>query len=190
MIALCLLLTACGGAGESAAETLREPYETMSGCAMEAAVTWAQEGLAWEAALRCDYVPDGESTIEVLAPETIAGVRAVLDGADGSLEFEGQVLNAGRLSAEELSPAACLPQLMSALREGWLLEENEETWNEIPCLRLCLDQTGAQDGKILSTLWLRLDDGTPLRGEIAVEGEIILTADFTSFSFCDTLEPS
>ena len=48
----------------------------------------------------------------------------------------------------------------------------------------------AEDGKIVSTLWLRQDDGTPLRGEIAVEGEIILTADFTDFSFYDTLEPS
>ena len=31
-------------------------------------------------------------------------------------------------------------------------------------------------------------DGTPLRGEIAVDGEIILTADFTSFSFYDTIQ--
>ena len=37
-------------------------------------------------------------------------------------------------------------------------------------------------------LWLRQEDGTPLRGEIAVDGEIILTADFTSFSFYDTIE--
>ena len=51
-----------------------------------------------------------------------------------------------------------------------------------------MDQTGEQNGKILSTLWLRQEDGTPLRGEIAVDGEIILTADFTSFSFYDTIE--
>ena len=43
------------------------------------------------------------------------------------------------------------------------------------------------DGKILSTLWLRQEDGTPVRGEIAVDGETILTADFTSFSFYDTM---
>ena len=56
------------------------------------------------------------------------------------------------------------------------------------CFRLTVDQTGEQNGKILSTLWLRQEDGTPLRGEIAVDGEIILTADFTSFSFYDTIE--
>ena len=186
-MALCLLPTACGGAGEDGTEALREPYREMAGCTMEAEVACGQAGLEWEAALRCDYVPGGESTVEVLAPETIAGVRARVSGEDLALDFAGEVLNAGRLSGEAVSPSACLPALMDALRDGWLLEENEEDWNGTPCLRLCLDQTGPGGGKLLSTLWLRQEDGTPLRGEIAVDGAQILTAEFTSFSFCDTL---
>ena len=188
MMALCLLLTGCGGPGETDAADLRDRYHDMTGCTMEAAVVCDQEGLEWEAALRCDYVPGGESTVEVLAPETIAGVKAVLDEDTWRLEYEGDCLNAGAVSQEEVSPAACLPRLMNALRNGWLLEENEETWNEVPCLRLTVDQSGTQDGKIVSTLWLRQDDGTPLRGEIAVDGEIFLTAEFTSFVFYDTIE--
>ena len=77
---------------------------------------------------------------------------------------------------------------MSALRDGWLLEENEETWNDVPCRRLMVDQSGTQNGKIVSTVWLRQEDGTPVRGEISVEGEIILTAEFTSFAFYDTID--
>ena len=87
-----------------------------------------------------------------------------------------------------MSPALCLPRLMSALREGWLLETNAEEWNEVPCVRLMLDQTGISGTKVVSTLWLRQDDGTPLRGEIAVNGENLLTAEFTSFQFCDTIK--
>ena len=79
-------------------------------------------------------------------------------------------------------------RLMNALRDGWLLEENQETWNEVPCLRVAVDQTGTRNGRIVSTVWLRQDGGTPLRGEVAVDGETILTADFTSFTFYDTLE--
>lgn len=82
---------------------------------------------------------------------------------------------------------ACLPQLMSALRDGWLLEENKEEWNGVPCLRITVDQSGVHDGKIISTIWLREDDGLPLRGEIGVDGENILTAEFTSFTFYDTI---
>jgi len=190
MMTLLLLLAACGGGGgdgETEAADLRDRYHDMTGCTMEAVVSCDQEGLAWEAELRCDYVPGGESAVEVLSPETIAGVKALLNDTDWRLEYQGESLNAGTLSGEEISPAACLPRLMSALRDGWLLEENEETWNDVPCLRLTVDQTGVKDGKLLSTLWLNLADGTPVRGEIAVDGEIILTADFTSFAFYDTM---
>lgn len=187
MMALCLLLAACGGTGEAETADLRDRYHDMAGCAMEATVICGQEGLEWEADLRCDYVPGGESTVEVLAPETIAGVKAVLDENTWRLEYESDCLNAGTVSREEISPAACLPRLMNALRDGWLLEENEETWGEVPCLRLAVDQSGTQDGKVVSTVWLRQDNGTPLRGEIAVDGEIFLTAEFTNFTFYDTI---
>lgn len=190
MTTLVLLLSACGGGTgkeEAEAANLRDRYHDMSGCTMEATVACDQEGLAWEAELRCDYVPDGECAVEVLTPEELAGVKAVLEEAEWRLEYAGDVLNAGFLSREEISPMTCLPRLMNALRDGWLLEENREEWNGVPCLRLAVDQSGAQDGKILSTLWLHLEDGTPLRGEIAVEGETILTADFTNFAFYDKM---
>nr|WP_326190633.1 hypothetical protein [uncultured Oscillibacter sp.] len=186
MMTLCLLLAGCGGEREDAAD-LRAPYRTMEGCSMEAVVTCTQEGQVWEASMKCDYTPEGESTVEVTAPETIAGVKAVITQEDWSLAYEDVCLNAGTLSEETVSPAVCLPRLMSALRDGWLLEENREDWNEVACQRLTLDQTGSGGGKIVSDIWLRQDTGTPVRGEMAVDGEIILTAEFTSFSFYDTI---
>ena len=193
MMTLCLLLVGCAGgtgAGEEAdAAALRAPYANMTGCEMEAEIVWSEGDQEWRAEVRCEYVPDGETTVEVLSPETIAGVRAVVTGEDLKLEYEDLCLGAGTLSSQQVSPMACLPRLMSALRDGWLLEENREDWNEIPCVRLTVDQSGTQDGKILSTLWMNTADGTPVRGEIAVDDEIILTADFTGFSFYDTMEP-
>lgn len=191
MITLCLLLVACGGSGGSEnqdAAELRGPYHDMTGCTMEAVVSWTQDDQLWEGTLRCDYVPGEPATVEMLAPESIAGVKAVLDKELLRLEYEELCLNAGPLSDQDISPMAALPRLMSALGDGWLLEENQETWDEIDCLRIAVDQSGQQDGKILSTIWLRLEDGTPLRGEIAVEDEIILTAEFTSFTFYDTID--
>ena len=185
MMTLCLLLAGCEGKEEAA--DLRLPYQEMSGCTMTASVTCDQEGAEWTAVLKCDYIPDGESRVEVLEPELIAGVAAVFSDSDWRLEYEDAVLNVGAVSSEELSPALCLPRLLSALKEGWLLEENDEAWGEVPCRRLSLDQTGENGGKILSTVWLRYDTGTPLRGEISVDGEIILTAEFTDFEFHDII---
>ena len=189
MILLLLLLTACGEAEKmDTGDRLREPFQSMTGCTMEAEISCAYENLLWTGQLHCDYVPDGECSVEVLAPQTIAGVRAALREDGWQLEYEDTVLAVHTLGESSLSPVTCLPRLIHALREGWLLEENEESWGEIPCLRLSVDESSGDGRKIVSTIWLRREDGAPLRGEIALDGEIILTAEFTAFAFYDKID--
>ena len=159
----------------------------MSGCEMTAEVTCDQSDLEWSAILQGTYVPSGESTVEVLEPLELAGVRAIIREDGWTLEYSDLCLDAGTLTDENVSPATALARVIYALREGWLLEENDEDWDGVPCTRLALEQTGASGGDIITTVWLRQTDGTPLRGEIAVDNETILTAEFTSFAFCDTM---
>ena len=115
------------------------------------------------------------------------GMSLVFSDTDWRLEYAGDVLPIGPVSREPLSPANCLPVLMKGLRDGWLLEENPEDWGGRSCYRITTDQSGTE-GKILTTVWVSQEDLTPLRGEISVDGEIILVAEFTSFSFYDTIE--
>ena len=186
MITACLLLAGCGeksGTDPSAAEAAREPYQTMESCSMEAEVCYGDADNEYSFTLSCTYVPDGESIVEVLSPEASAGIRARISGEELSLEYEDTCLPAGTLSTEVISPAASLVRLMAALRVGWLLEQNREKIDDVPCLRLSLDQTGDNGSKIVSTLWLREEDGLPERGEIQVDGEIILQVRFTNFTF-------
>ena len=86
---------------------------------MEAAVSCGPEGLAWEAELRCDYVPGGESAVEVLSPETIAGGKPLLNDTDWRPGYQGESPNAGTLSGEAPSPAACLPRPLSPSPAAW-----------------------------------------------------------------------
>lgn len=192
MMALCLLLMGCGAGEESAAEALRQPYREMTGCAMTAEVRLSgEDGTVGDFTLHCEYDPEGVTTVEVLAPETAAGVIAEIDGEDLTLRYRDLVLGAGTVSSEKLSPMECLPELMAALREGWLLAESREEVEGEPCLRLELDRTGREGGKIVSTLYLREGDGVPVYGEIAVEGDVVLKAAFTDFTFgetCDIVE--
>lgn len=167
--------------GESAPEHIRTRFQEMEGCTMEAVLECEQDGSLWQARLRCEYVPDGSREIEVLAPESIAGVKAVLDPDTFFLRYEGKVLNAGTLSPEEISPVSALPRMMDALRGGWLTEENIEILNGVPCARLALEPDGNE--QVLVTLWLRQDDGIPLRGELASHGQTFLTAEFAAFDF-------
>ena len=117
MMTLCLLLCGCGGSetGEPG-EALRQPYQTMTGCTMEAEVTCRDGEEAATFILRCDYAAEGESTVEVLAPETAAGVRATVDSDTMKLEYGELCLPVGNV--EGIAPATCLPRLMDALRDG------------------------------------------------------------------------
>ena len=189
-LSLLLLLTGCGGVPEAAAEA-RSRFQNMAGAIMEAEVSCDWQGSPWTALLRCAYVPGGRSVVQALSPETIRGVQAVLEPAgEGerlSLQYAGKALDAGAVSRERITPASCLPRMLDAIREGWLLEENREDWGDVPCVRLAVDQTGETAEKVYTTVWVRQEDGTPLRGEIAVDGVTIFTAEFTNFVFYDTI---
>jgi len=191
MIFLCLLTAGCGSKeAADPARAARQPYQAMTGCSAQLGVTCgigAEDQTTFE--LRGTYVPQGTCTVEILGPETVAGVSAVIRDDTMQLIYDGECLNAGTLSSQNISPAACLPVLMDALRDGWLLEENAEKWGDTPCLRLALDNTGKEGGSVISTLWLRREDYAPVHGEIAVDGEIILQAEFTRFAFGDILAP-
>ena len=103
MMTLCLLLTACGTGEHAGAAGAQALYQSMEGCTMEAEVSCTQDGAVWEATLRCDYVPEGETTVEVLAPESIEGVKAVLSGGEAELVYQDQCLDAGAVSSERIS---------------------------------------------------------------------------------------
>ena len=157
MMALCLLLMGCGAGEESGAEALLRPYREMAGCAMTAEVRLSgEDGTVGDFTLRCEYDPEGVTTVEVLAPETAAGVTAELDGEALSLRYQDLCLGAGTVSGEKLSPMECLPELMAALREGWLLAESREEVEGEPCLRLELDRAAWTALGQPAQLWVEL----------------------------------
>lgn len=186
MMMLPVLLCGCQSAAEKA-ETAREPYQTMTACTMEAKIFWGQEEMEQAYTLHCEMTPEESAKIEVLSPELMAGVTAVVEGEEFSLSYEDVCLNAGTLTDENLAPATVLPRVMCTLRDGWLAEQSEEAWNDTDCLRLTLEDTSGEDGTLDTTIWLRQEDNLPLRAELTEEGEVICQVEFTEFTFCDTI---
>ena len=186
LLLLCLL-TGCGGTEEAAGQAL-ERFRQMESCSMEAVVKCEYASELREYTLRCDYVPEGESTVTVLAPERLAGLSAVFDGETASLRYEDLCLDAGTLGEGKLSPAAALPRLMDAAREGYPLEESREAYGGVDCLRLTLE-TESGEGKLYHTLYLDEASGTPVAAEISEDGSLIIRLQFTEFSFGGILVP-
>jgi len=182
---LLLSLPACRPReNEDRIEELRGRYAALTAYAAAAEIALPRGEDDARYTLRFDA--DGEETrVTVLAPELLAGVTAHLSADATKLEYDALVLDAGG-AVEGLSAVSCVPLTLRAVGEGYLLEQNEETFGETErALRLSLEGEGS--GSVLRyTVWLA-PDGAPLYAEIAENEEIAAFIEFTSFTFCDTM---
>jgi len=182
MISLSLLLVGCGERSADIGQRIGERYNGLESAQMTAQVGFTYHGQLRSYTLHCSAAGEESYTVEVLAPEHLAGIRAQFAGEDQTIIFEDLCLDAGTVSREKISPAAVLPMLVEALGSGYIFETWEESRADTDCLCAALDTTGEQ-GKIVYTVWLEKEELAPLYAEIAVENEIFFTVEFTEFEF-------
>ena len=174
-----LLLTGCGGVGraEQEALSLRGEYLELESCSAQVEITadYGQRVVRY----RADAVVEGEHTVlNLIEPETVAGITAHLDGTDSSMEYDGVTVETGALDGEKLTPLNAVPTLLEAVRTGYI---TACSYTGEGLLRMdCGDpELGPGRGRELS-LWF---DGehTPVRGEIFQDGVLAVTCDVTEF---------
>ena len=142
--ALCLLLCGCGKKDAAEAQAVQQRYAALTGAVAEAEIVSHPEGETRSFTVRCtcDRTKD-TATTTVMAPEELAGLSATVTGEKLLIQYDGPALAAG--VGDTVSPANCIPYLLRALAEGYVLEVGEETLEDIPCLRLALDTTSSFD---------------------------------------------
>ncbi|MBR6120056.1 MAG: hypothetical protein IKQ04_07045 [Oscillospiraceae bacterium] len=175
MMTLCLLC-ACGGKEQN---PLRAPMDfraellARGGCAFELAARSEAGDRLWELELACELDAEGNGSVTVLAPESIAGIRAVLEGGKGSLRYGELSLGLGKLPGTELAPAAAPGALVRAWARDWIASAGPEEEGLLVCygdgpltVRTCFDA-----------------GGVPLRAELLVEGRTRFSAEIRKFEW-------
>ena len=187
MILTLLLLSSCGGTGEEnqaeeLALTIRGEYLALEGLSARAEITADYGQRVYEFVLTAAV--SGEETVLTLAePEWAAGLTARLKGEEGTLEYDGLILETGPLDQDGLSPVSALPELLEAARSGYMarcvLEEGEEG----QALRVdCADPDQKPgEGREIS-LWFHPDTHALERGEITVDGARVIQCTLTEFT--------
>ena len=181
MIALCLLLVGCGGKSEEAeSRDVQERYRAMTAASAEAELICHYGGEVRTYGLSCAYTPES-TAVTVTEPAELAGVSAVFDAETLTLAYDDVLLDAGIYSGTRLSPFWAVPSMLQTIGEGYLLEYCEEDVGEDKCLRACFEVTEEDGEKTLYTVWFDGEEN-PVRGEIAVEGEVVYAVTFRSFT--------
>lgn len=131
--------------------------------------------------MQCSYDRGGDAVTTITTPEELAGISATVSGSDLTLTYDGTGLAAGPL--RDVCAANCLPLLLRAVSDGYILEQGKETIEGQPCLRLALDATLPSGEKVLCTGWFYGADLTPCYAEFSQDGKLLVSARITYFTF-------
>ena len=173
-----LLLTGCGGAvPERKLESFREALNAAGEIDLTADVTADLENEVFLCTLRCTATP-GQTTVEVLAPETIAGIRAVVDPEKLRIEYADISLGVGG-AAVMPSPVTALPALVQALKEGSCLRSWTEREGDKP---LCVREYYVTDDCVL-TVWLDTETLRPLYAELRQGERTAVRCEIQEFTY-------
>ena len=121
LMILSLLLAGCGEAAalEKAFEDAREGWCAAEKLSFTARVTTELADSVFECTLAVEKSAE-ETTVEILSPENISGIKVRVKDGESELHYEGLILAIADPNAGETSPMEALPLLTEALLEGYL----------------------------------------------------------------------
>lgn len=183
-----LLLVSCGGKGgneaEQAALDIRAKYLSMAGCTATLDITADYGERVFSCVLSLDYTAGGDTVLTVQEPDILQGVTARLRNGESLLEFDGVQLETGALSQTGLSPIDCVPYLLKEIREGYISSWSMETLGERECVRFSTSDPELRPGQGQETgLWFDRESYALVRGELAVDGTMVLCCEISDFAW-------
>ncbi|NCB51836.1 MAG: hypothetical protein EOM54_08155 [Clostridia bacterium] len=177
LMILPLLLFGCAGSGEEKRfESFREDLAAASEIRMEAEVTADYDDSVREYTLSFCRTSE-RSEVEVLQPELIAGVKAHIDEDGSDLEYDGLILDTGKLAGDGLTPVSALPRLLDAMQKGHV----DSIWKEGDCIAAEL----TPDDVISVTLWIDAETLAPRRAELSGRdsGRVLISCEIKTFEY-------
>lgn len=175
------LLCACAGGGNDPLQTpmdFRASLLGHGGCAFELDAQADTGDLVWSLTLACALDADGNGSVTILAPESIAGISAVSEDGGASLRYEELVLGLGTLPGTELSPAQAPGRLVRAWAQAWIASAGPEADGLFACF---------EDGDLTVRSWFD-EGGLPVRAELTVDGRTRFAAEIRNFTWKDGTE--
>ena len=177
MISL-LLLCACGAASgdEARIEAFRETLRGSAYVSFTAEMR-ADDGQSTENyVLRCEK-RDGETVMELLSPELLAGVRAHVSGKNAALEYDGLSFEAGTLTDGGVTPMSAPKLLLDALSGGTVSQLRREEYDGAVTAAYC---TELGEG-LQAVLRLDVQSFLPHSAELLCDGRTVITCRITDW---------
>ena len=187
VLMMTLLLTGCGTTKDDSPENLaaqiRAEYLALHGWSSTVAISADYGEQVFDFAVEAVWQRDGDTVITVIEPQLISGVTARIRDGETVLEYDGAGFSLGMLDLSGLTPVSAIPALMNCITTGYMAQcswQGEEAARKL--VVLCRDPNAAPETGTEYTLIFDPATHSLERAEVAVDGELRLTAQFTDFS--------
>ncbi len=177
VLMILLLLCSCARESKSGADAIRDHYRALESASYAVTQRTDFGDRVMDFKLIYKYSASSGDAFELLEPEALRGIKATLGGEGAKIEFEGMLLELGKLPGTGLSPLEALPFMVGQWREGYVTSEGKEKLDDIPCKRLTYKT--AQGGvSVEHHAWFRESDCSPARAELFFDGTLTVSCEF------------
>lgn len=178
LLMLTLLFAGCQKQQENPAAQAAEYYRGLEAVSAMLEVQ-TDSGVVMEYCLSVEWDRQG-STVTVVSPDEIAGVRCLVTEQGSRLEYQDVELETLLPGLPGFTPVSCLAGMLDALANAAPTEWAWEAKQGQDCLALTyeLELEGIQATR---QVWLERDSLTPVWAEWYLEGDQIMHAGFQSF---------
>ena len=193
---LLVTLSACGAKADRAVAELarlRELHSTASRIVTVARVSADYGERVFEFRIRYSGTYDA-GELEILAPESLAGVTARVSGNAATLSYDGAELDTGSLG-DGLSPAGIVPRLIVEWQSGFpdslMLARNNSNLDvgkspgfrrEELIMQSMLTSASERGTDARQTTRFDAETHIPIRSEVLQDGRVVLTVRYESFA--------
>ena len=178
LLSLLLLLQGCSSENREleSAMKFRESLLAAQSCSFVAEVTADYGDSLNQFRMGCRSDSSRKTEFEVLAPETIAGIKGNISYSGGELTFDDTALYFDLLTDDQLSPVSAPWIFLKALRSGYITSVcREESF-----LRVTVDDSYESDALTLD-VWFK-EDRVPVRADIFWDNRKILSLTVENFA--------
>lgn len=181
IMAMLVLLTSCGTkATENSAERIREKYKDLESIKLSADIT-ADFGDRVGTYSITYELSGGTGVITIEKPAEIAGITAKITAGSSTLEYDGLILETGKLAGTALTPIDAVPTMLDTWAGGYMTDMGTERRDGVKCIRLTYSQT-IDESAVEQQAWFDAETLAPVRAETLIDGKLVITCEFTEQS--------
>ena len=172
---ICIIFSSCSNINDEKAELIQS-LSSVTSAEYTAHITASFPDKEAEFTVLYTHSPENDRA-SIIAPSEVTGVSYTISGDTGFIEFDGAILEIGRLDETGVSPFSAIYSLLSTWKRGAFSEVTRTVMHgDAAYLVISHDKKDASELEYRT--WFSKDNILPLYAEIFSDGERIITCEF------------